>query len=238
MKMRISNEVKTGAMVLICIVALTVLLFKVGNWSIMTKGYTVKTQLKFSGGVKKNAPVRLSGVEVGVIKDIRLLDADETSVEIDMYLNGGVQIRKDSIATIAMLGMMGEKYVEIRSGAEKEMVTDGGSIASEEPFRLEDLVKTATKIAEDIGKMARDISKVANDVDRVIVDNRPKLDRIVDNLDETAENFREFSDDVKWHPWKVLAKGSEKPRPEREKERAKRLADRAKELMAKSQASA
>lgn len=239
MNMKISNEAKTGLLVVVCLTALVVMVVKVGNFSLFEKGYTVKTHLGFSGGVKKNAPVRLSGMDVGTVKDIRMIYGDESVVEVDLFLEDGVKVRTDAKATVATLGLMGEKYIEIQQGTKAaEYAKAGELIPAEDPVRMEDLIKMATKIAEDIGQMARDISVVAKDVDKVIVDNRPKLDRIFDNLDETSENFQQFSDDLKWHPWKVLAKGKETPKPERDKARAVRLVERAKELEARAQGSA
>lgn len=234
-KSMVSNELKTGLLVLAAIGFLGFMLMKVGNFSFLQHGSLIKTQFKFSGGVKKNAPVRLCGVDVGTVKDIRILNGEV--VEIDMSVEPGTLVHKDALATVATLGLMGEKYIEIRQGTKAAGdAAPGDIIPSEEPLRLEDLIKMATQIGQDIGQMAKDVSKVANSVDNTIKDNRSKIDRIFDNLDETSENFREFSDDLKWHPWKVLAKGKEVPKPERDKARADRLAARAKELAAKASA--
>jgi len=64
-------------------------------------------------------------------------------------------------------------------------------------------------------------------IDETVVGNRPRFDHIFENLDETSDNFREFSQDIKYHPWKVLVKGKEKSKEEIEKERAKKSAERA-----------
>lgn len=234
MNMRISNEAKTGLLVVVCLAALAAMVIKVGNFPVFEKGYMLKTRLHFSGGVKKNAPVRLCGVEVGTVKDIHILSDDNSAVEIGLFIDQGIKIRRDAVATIATMGLMGEMYIEIRQGTASAGIANAGdSIPAEDPVRLDDLIKLGTKIAEDVGEMARDISTVARDVDSAVADNRKKIDGIFDNLEETSENFREFSDDLKWHPWKVLAKGKEVPRSERDKARAERLTARAKELTAK-----
>lgn len=231
MKSKITNEVKTGMLVVVCILALIGLVLKVGNYTVFKKGYSIKSQFHYTAGVKKHAPVRLSGVDVGEVKDIRLHYGDSTEIEVSLWLDQGVQVRKDSKAYVTTLGLMGEKYIEIKAGTSAaEYAKEGESIPSQDPIRLEELMEMATKLAGDIGKMANDISKVANHVDDVIVENKPKLSRIFDNLDETAENFREFSEDVKWHPWKVLMKGKEATKQEMAKERALRLEERAKAI--------
>ena len=227
MAFKMSNETKTGLFVIVCLAALGGLLIKVGSFNLFKHGYIVKSHFHFTGGVKKNSPVRLSGVDVGEVKDVRLLYGEEVLVEADLWLRRDVKVRKNARAYVTTLGMMGEKYVEIRPGtSEAEYAQDGDRIDSKDPVRLEDLIDIGTKVADDVGRMARDISKVANHVDGAIVDNRSKLDRIFDNLEETSENFAEFSQDIKRHPWKILAKGKEAPKEELAKERQAKSAER------------
>jgi phospholipid/cholesterol/gamma-HCH transport system substrate-binding protein len=224
MKTSMTNEAKTGMIVLVCIVALIALILKVGNFS-FKEGYSVKTQFHFASGVKKHSPVRLSGVDVGEVKAIRLIDGDETVVELDLKINEGTKIRLNSTAYITTLGLMGEKYIEIKAGnKEAEYAKPGDLIPGKDPVSLEDLIAMGTKIGDDIGKMAQDISHLAKNIDSTVSDNRNKIDHIFENLDETSENFKDFSEDIKWHPWKVLMKGKEKPKEEIVKLRAEKKA--------------
>src|SRR3989338_1080886 len=225
MKMRMTNEAKTGLIVLVSIALLGTLIMRVGNFTFFKKGYTVRSEFHFTAGVKKHAPVRLSGVDVGEVRDIRLHYGDDTLIEMVFWLNEGVKIRLDSKAYETTLGLMGEKYVEIKAGtAAAAYAKEGDLIPCEDPVRLEDLMAMGMKLAEDVGKTAKDVSRLVNRLDETVADNRPKLDRIFDNLEETSVNFRDFSEDIKWHPWKVLAKGKEKSKEEIAKEKAKKLA--------------
>jgi hypothetical protein len=75
-------------------------------------------------------------------------------------------------------------------------------------------------------------------VDEAIQDNRPKIDNIFNNLEQTSENFNDFSQDIKYHPWKILAKGKETPKEVMAKERAQRVALKAGEAAAQAQGAA
>ncbi len=228
--MKLTNETKTGIFVLICLAALLGLLIKVGNFTFFKKGYLLHARFHFTGGVKANAPVRLSGVDVGEVRAIRLMDeGQETFAEVDLWLQNGVQVRKDSKATISTMGLMGEKYVEIRVGQSGEFAPPNDLLASEDPVRLEELIEIGKKVATDVGTMAKSITKVADHVDDAIQDNRSKLDSIFDNLEETSGNFNDFSQDVKYHPWKVLAKGKETPKEQMTKDREVRRAEKARQ---------
>src|SRR3989338_7418357 len=230
MKLKVTNEAKTGILVLVCLAALGALALKVGNFKFFQEGYTVKCQLHYSAGVKKHAPVRLSGVDVGEVQDIHILYSDQTIVELVLWLQEGVKLRLDSKAYVTTLGLMGEKYIEIKAGSSTAEYAKAGSlIPGQDPVRLEELIETATKVAADIGQMARDISKVTNHVDTAIADNKPKLDHIFTNLEDTSVNFKDFSQDIKFHPWKVLAKGKEKTKEEMDKEMARQKEERQKQ---------
>ena len=222
MKIKVTNEAKTGILVLVSLAIFGALILKVGNFSFFQTGYTVKCQLHYSAGVKKHAPVRLSGVDVGEVRDIRILYGDQTTVELILWFREGVKLRLDSKAYVTTLGLMGEKYIEIKTGtALAEYAKEGDLIPGQDPVRLEELIETATKVATDIGQMAKDISKVANHFDAALTGNKSKLDNIFTNLEDTSENFKDFSQDIKFHPWKVLMKGKEKTREEMDAETAK-----------------
>ncbi|MGB2662030.1 MAG: hypothetical protein WBD04_06575, partial [Candidatus Omnitrophota bacterium] len=62
------------------------------------------------------------------------------------------------------------------------------------------LMKKADSIAESL-----DVT--LGEIKGLVVDNRKNLDDIILNLEGTTENFKEFSEDVKKHPWKLLFKG-------------------------------
>lgn len=235
MKLKVTNEAKTGLLVLISLAALGGLILKVGNFTLLQKGYNIRCQLHYSAGVKKHAPVRLSGVDVGEVKDIQIQYGDDTKVELLLWLQDGVKVRLDSKAYVTTLGLMGEKYIEMKVGSlAAEYAKEGDLIQGVDPIRLEDLIEMATQIGQDIGQMAKDVSKLANSVDTTIQENKPKLGRIFDNLEDTSENFKDFSQDIKYHPWKILAKGKEKTKEEMDRETQKVKEVKQKNFAAKS----
>jgi ABC-type transporter Mla subunit MlaD len=215
--MKISNETRTGVFVLICLGALGVLLMRVGNASWFEKGYTLHARFHFVEGVKKNSPVRYCGVDVGDVRAIRILDGDETWIEVDLWVNESVKIRNNSKALVAQLGLMGEKYVEIRAGEPgAPYAKEGDLLPSQDPVRLDDLIDIGKKVAGDIstvtvkiGSAADNVGSLAKNLDVTISENKPKIGNLFDNLEQTSDYFVDFSQDLKAHPWKVLARGKE-----------------------------
>ncbi len=71
------------------------------------------------------------------------------------------------------------------------------------------LMKKADAIAENLDKTLAEVKRLAENVNGVVSDNKTKVDSIVVNLEQTAVNFKDFSEDIKKHPWKILMKGKE-----------------------------
>jgi len=215
---KISNEVMTGIVVLLCIGLLMFFLFKTGKIGYRPEVYQLKAVFITAGGIEKNAPVMLAGVGVGEVMDIELDYGDETNIILTLLLDKKAKVRSDSTASISSLGLMGEKYIEIsRGSAGMPFLEPGSTIMGEEPFQFERLAKKGEEIAENLDVMLIDVRTLVNNLNGVVTDNKTGIDQIIEDLEVTAENFKEFSEDIKRHPWKLLLKGKEK-KPKKEKE--------------------
>ncbi|MFH1995497.1 MAG: MlaD family protein [Candidatus Omnitrophota bacterium] len=207
---KISNEVKTGLMVISCFLILAWLVLKTGDVTFSKpEGYNVKLLFSFAGGIEANAPVRLAGVEVGKVKKIELVYTPRTQAILSVWLDEKAKVRKDSEAYINTLGLMGEKYIELTAGTSDEFLKPGDELVGEDPFQMEKLLKKAETIAENIDEALIDVKALAKNVNGMVEENRNGIGSIVENLEETSKNFNEFSDDIKRHPWKLLIKGKE-----------------------------
>ena len=122
-------------------------------------------------------------------------------------MNGGVKVRKDSIAYIGTTGFIGDAYVGITPGRSPEFLEAGETVTAEDPVQMRELMKKAERIADELDATLVEVKSLASNVNGVFTDNRRGIDNIVSNLEFTTRNFREFSEDVKKHPWKLLFKG-------------------------------
>ena len=196
--MRLSNEMKAGAVV-VAALAIAVMFFA-KTASFQTSKYDIKTYFTYAGDLNVNAIVKLSGIEVGRLKDIKFIYEPETKVECIIELTQDVKVRSDAIAYIATAGIVGDSYVGLTAGESSEFVKPGMVINSEDPIQMRILMQKAESIANNL-------DKTLDEIKTLVVDNKDNLDNIVVNLEATTENFKEFSEDVKKHPWKLLFKG-------------------------------
>lgn len=217
-----TNDFMIGLVVILSLAALLALTYKVSKFSFVKAGYELKVAFINSSGIEENAPVRLSGVEVGKVKNIQLVyGTGGTHVLLTLWLDADALVRKDSEAFVTSLGIMGEKYAELTAGSVgSPFLEPNSTIVGREPFDTAKFVEKGEQIADNLEQAIVDISKLTAGVNEVIIVHREDLDKMLKNLVKTSENIKAFSEDVKWHPWKLIRKSkSQKPKPEKEKEK-------------------
>jgi len=207
-KRNVSNEMKVGVLIVVCIMITIGFLYKTGSLDFKKEGYEVKALFKIVGGVQQSAPVRLAGVEIGQVTGIQLAYEKGTKVEVTLWIREGAKLRQDSTAFITAMGLMGEKYIEVTAGSEDSpFLEPGGTITGEDPFEFDALAKKGENIADALSETLDNINKLAISSNAVVGDNKDKIDAIFENLEATTQNFKEFSEDVKRNPWKLMSKG-------------------------------
>ncbi|MBD3426616.1 MAG: MCE family protein [Candidatus Omnitrophica bacterium] len=198
--MRFTNEIKTG---LVVVVAIAIGIFYFGKTtSFRHKKYELKTHFVYAGNLKPDAIVKLSGIDVGRVKDMRFIYKDGTKVECLLEIDQAAKVRTDSIAYIDAAGFVGDAFVGITPGTEDNFVRPGAVLKSEDPVQMRLLMKKADQIANNLDSILADIKSVVSD-------NKDNLDNIIVNLEATSQNFKEFSENVKRNPWKLLFRQKE-----------------------------
>jgi len=205
-KINMTNELKTGVVVVAAILVGMLFMFKTANFS--SKPYKIKTNFNFADGIKPDTIVKLSGVDAGRVEKIRFSYDPETKVELTLAIDKLAKVHEDSIAYIATSGLVGDTYVGLTPGsADKPFVKEGATLASEDPVEMRKLMKKAEAIADNLDKTLVQVRDLAGGLNGVVKDNKSRVDNIAVNLEQTAVNFKEFSEDIKQHPWKLLMKG-------------------------------
>lgn len=204
--MKMTNEFKTGAVVVAAILVGMLFWVKTANFS--SKPYRIKTYFNFADGIKLNSIVKLSGVDAGRVENIKFSYDPDTRVELTMLVDKNARVHEDSIAYIATSGLVGDTYVGLTPGsADKPFIKAGAFVASEDPIEMRKLMKKAEAIADNLDKTLVQVRDLAGGLNGVVKDNKSRVDNIAINLEQTAVNFKEFSEDIKQHPWKLLMKG-------------------------------
>lgn len=146
------TELKVGVFVVGILILFGIGVFAIGSHQkYFQRQYTLWASYANISGLIVGAPVRLAGLTVGRVNAIYFPpDPGAKIVKVELRVNKGVQnrIRKDSIASIQTMGLLGDKYVEISLGSpDSPVLQDGEQIASVDPI---DLLAYAAKLEEAI----------------------------------------------------------------------------------------
>ncbi|MFC1644188.1 MlaD family protein [Candidatus Omnitrophota bacterium] len=112
-------ELKVGLFIGIGIFVSFLIVFSISDFYLLKKGYDLEAVFDFVNGLTEKSPVRLAGVHVGEIQDIKVYydeDAKKTRVKLGIWITGDIRIESDAIGRINTLGLLGEQYLEITPG--------------------------------------------------------------------------------------------------------------------------
>ena len=159
---------KLGIFIFLGSVLLVIGIFMLGNKEALFKDtYTVKAYFHNIEGLRNGAPVRLSGIDVGAVKEIRIIGDTVSVLEVSMRLLTEIErfIRKDTYAEIQTEGLVGNKIVSLKMGDSKgEQVEDGGMILSREPVNFADIIEETQGIMAYTKEMTKDLSEIVQKV--------------------------------------------------------------------------
>lgn len=132
-------EIAVGIFVFFGILCLGFISVKFGKLDLIgSHYYPVKAVFSTVKGLRKDTVVEISGVEVGKVSNINLIDYQAV---VSMLIRDDVELQDDAIASIRTKGLMGEKYVEIMPGGSDKIIQPGDTLReTEPPIDLEKLI--------------------------------------------------------------------------------------------------
>ena len=162
-----SVEFKVGAFVFLGIFILAVFVLKAGDIDWFNKGYYVEFIFPTVSGLKIGAPVRLAGVDIGSVKEVRVVYnvKDKVSqVEVYAYIKSDIKFPIDSKVEIVSIGLLGDKGIEITPGINyNSMVKSGDILYGTKETDLQALIGEGEKIAVEIRKGLATFNNIIGD---------------------------------------------------------------------------
>ena len=123
-------ELTSGIFLLLGIAALLWLAIEATDYGMQVGDdtYTVTARFSNVADLKTRAPVKIGGVTVGLVKQIRLDPvAFDAIVEMDIDRRFS-EIPDDTSASVLTSGVLGDRYVGLEPGGSPVMLTDGDEI--------------------------------------------------------------------------------------------------------------
>lgn len=201
---------RLGIFIFIGTVFLVLFILLLGNKeSLFVSTIKVKTFFNRVEGLRKGAPVRLSGYDIGSVNDINLAQDTTGRVEVSMRIDKSYVkfIRIDSRASIETEGLVGKMLVSITPGSQsKEIISEGGVLQALDPINVAEIFQETSAILANVKNFTKDfadivfkintgegsIGKLVNDdqlyksVNQVVLSANKSMNVITDRMNEIS----------------------------------------------------
>lgn len=186
------REVKIGIFVAGTILIMAVFIFIVGDLSTWFKkpGYPLSTSFQSVIGLESKAAVRLAGVKIGYVKEIRLA---ENRARLTLSISPQYKIPKGSKAGMATLGLVGERFIEIIPSGEAAYCQPGDALEARSTVGFEQLGDLALSIGEEIKEVSRSLREITGG------ETRQDLQGVLQNMNSFSRELNQFLADNKDH---------------------------------------
>lgn len=182
-----SRNVWVGVVVTAAIVLFGAGLFLIGNQHKAFRRHTdFYAEFANVGGIGKGAKVRVNGMDAGQVQDVLIPSSPAQRFRLKMTVEDRLRglIRSDSVVTQETEGIVGDKFLLIKSGSEHAPAADSGAtLPSKEPF--------------DLGKMLEQANGLLKQVGGTVTDVQGRLDGALDAVTTTVNNTNGVVTDIR-----------------------------------------
>lgn len=166
------KSLRVGLLVSASLLVLMVFLFFIGaEQKIFARKNEYDVQLENVTGLAAGNPVRMSGVNIGVIKEIRLPeDPKERNVKIALMIDRKYEdrVRGDSRARLKKLGLLtGDSYIDISPGTLRFPELEPGTmIPSQRQTSVDQLISSGEDLVDNFVQISYSMKNILGRVDR------------------------------------------------------------------------
>lgn len=145
-------------------------------------------------GLIPGAKVVLNGIRVGAIGSIDF-DIEKNSIRMRLDVNSKYAnlVRKDTTATIATQGVLGDKFINLKAGTQTEPeVPDGGELQTGTGTDLSGLLTSSETLITNLNSAVRTLDTILKNLER-----KDRSNRIFEGFAQTSENLSVVTDKLK-----------------------------------------
>ncbi len=182
-------EFKVGGLIVVVLALVSFMSMKVSEGpGFFTKSNIYWFEIDNASGLVKNSSIKMAGINVGVIDDIKLIGGN---ARIFLKVKGSVPVNRSTRVELKSDGILGDKHVSIetedlalplmKKGQLPTNITSGGM----------------DEVMSQVGKIADSLSGVAEVIERAATNGDPSttLGRILSNVEAVTANLAQISGD-------------------------------------------
>lgn len=228
-----TNELVVGTFVILGFILLAMLVFLISGVYLFRPGYKVDVLYTYVSILDRGAPVRMAGVRVGEVNDVKLYyDANKqkTLVRVRLFIEKAIEVRKNYLFKVQGTHVLSEPHIEITPvTGEAELIKNGDLIEGVNPVAMEEIIESAHDMIKDVSIITHEVRTIFEEkhLQRTLEnvdDSTQALNVILERIEsghgtlgqlvmneELYQDFRGFVSEIKTRPWRLIRrdKGSE-----------------------------
>jgi len=138
------------------------------------------------GGIVEGSPIRISGVDVGVVGAVDFLsqpiEGRSLKVRLDIFKKYEFEFRKCSKISIRTEGVLGQKLIEISEDHSLKLFDPTAPIIGEDPLDVEDMAAVITSTAVSLQATSQDVQDVLHEWKYISIKTKKLLNRVDEKM--------------------------------------------------------
>ena len=207
MRMTIGKSIRLGVFIILGIAIFAYAIFIIGKQrNLFGNTFAVSGIFKDVSGLKAGSNVRYSGINVGTVSNIKLIN--DTLVQVQVTLENHVHefIREDSRMEIGTEGVMGNKVINITPGTPSKSVVDEGDVLETvEAVKIDDILEELKKSSINTTVVTKNLAEITGKINqgegifgKLFTDTSftNNLDEISRNTAQLTRNFSTITNNI------------------------------------------
>lgn len=163
-----TQKIRLGLFVIIGLTFFVLAIYFIGNKQQMFgKTEHLKAVFNNVGGLQLGNNVRFSGINVGTVRGIEIVN--DSTISVNMQIDKAIfpHIKKDAVATIGSDGLVGSVIINIIPGkGNMPPVRPGDAIQSQNRVRTDDMLTTLNVTNQNAAQLTIDLLKITNEINQ------------------------------------------------------------------------
>ncbi|MFH6771364.1 MlaD family protein [Gaetbulibacter aestuarii] len=197
MRKTYQQKLRLGLLVIFSLLLFVVAVYFIGNrQNMFVKTFSISANFNNVNGLMKGNNVRYSGINIGTVKDIVMINDSTINVLMVIEDKMVTHIRKDAIATIGTDGLVGNMIVNIVPGkGDAELIASGDTIESYTKIGTGEMLSTLNVTNENAALLTAKLLNIAD----AMADSKGTFGMLINdtlvaqNLKQTVNQLRIMS---------------------------------------------
>lgn len=219
--MRLGNEARVGLIVFVAFIALISIYWFLGGFGLRSATYPIYAIFDNVQKLDKGADVRMAGVKIGIISNVRLTRSSKARV--DMLIDNGNTIPEDSQARITSGALIGDNFLEIVPGSSRAALKPDQKVSSKDTVQFDQIMSQVSGLLTDLKTITGSIKTFMGDPEmaaalkntlkgleestmqaaemlasakKIVEQSGPKVDKVFGDLAKATNNAILISKDI------------------------------------------